>query len=310
MISYQYTITNRSGESITLNDHTTDPNNLYALQTYPKFSRNVKNTEIERIGQNNYWDFYSYYGKMTVAFNGVIVTEDHQTLEDMKTQMIKVLALPIVSNEIQDGYVTITWTDDNGIEKTVEAKIVADILFDRRLAKRTVMDFQIQLKTRRNYIEDTDGYTGMVSGHRGFYGVGFLLPTGSPLTMTAGYYDVLTITPTGSGGALPKIKLYGEDQQLITNPRVYSITTGETFQLDYTLNGSAEWIEIDTENGTVVDHLGNDVSGYINLSAGFIHLIAGANQLVYLSDEDPFISGIMPETGTRFTVEYKRIYAS
>lgn len=308
MISYQYLITNRNGDSITINDHT-DPENVYALQAYPKFTKNIKNTEIERVGQNNYWDFYSYNGKMSINFQGVIVAEDHQTLEQMRAQMMKVFAIPIQSTVSQDGYVTIQWTDDDGVDKQIEAKLVSDINFERRLQRRTVMDFQIQLKANKNYIVNQGGYTGTVNGSRGYYAEGFLLPTLLPFSMTEGYRNILSITPA-SAGALPIIRLYGEDQQLITSPRILNIDTGEYFQVDLTLNNSSEWVEINTEEGTVVNQSGVDVSGYININSGFLTLNAGLNQLVYLSNEDPFVNGILPEAGTRVSVSYKEIYIS
>lgn len=308
MISYQYTITNKNGESITLNDHS-DPLNVFALQQYPKFTRNIKNTELERVGQNNYWDFFSYNGKMSISFAGVIVAEDHQTLEQMKTQMMKVFAIPFQSSSTQDGYVTIRWTDDDGIAKEIEAKIIQDIAFDRRIQRRTVMDFQIQLKAKKNYITNQGGYTGSATGQRGYFSSGFTLPTVLPFSMLEAYNNKLVVTPT-SAGALPIIRLYGENQQLINNPRVLNLDTGEEFKLNLTLNGASQYVEINTEEGTVVNHEGNDVSGYIDLASGFITLGAGANNLVYLSDEDPFVTGLMPESGTRFSVSYKEIYTT
>lgn len=308
MISYQFTITNKNGDSITLNNHS-DPLNVYALQQYPKFTRNIKNTEIERVGQNNYWDFFSYNGKMSISFSGVIIAEDHQTLEQMKIQMMKVFAIPFQSSSSQDGYVTIAWTDDDGIAKQVEAKIIQDISFDRRLQRRTVMEFQIQLKAKKNYITNQGGYTGSATGKRGYFSSGFLLPVTLPFSMTDAYNNILVVTPA-STGALPIIRLYGEDQQIITNPRVLNLDTGEEFKLNMTLDGSDEWVEINTEEGTVVNQAGLDVSGYIDISSGFITLGSGANNLIYISDEDPFITGLMPENGTRFSVSYKEIYST
>jgi hypothetical protein len=171
------------------------------------------------------------------------------------------------------------------------------------------MDFQVQLKAKKNYLENQAGYTGTATGQRGYYNEGVLLPALLPLTTSASYYNILNVTPA-SAGALPIITLYGEDQQDITNPRILNLTTGETFQLDMTLRGSSEYAVINTEDGTVVNQAGLDISGYINISSGFINLASGLNELVYLSDEDPRITGLMPESGTRVSVSYKEIYAS
>ncbi len=308
MIAFEYTITNKLGDTIKFNDHTV-VDSLYALQAYPKFSRNIKNTEQERIGQNNYWDFHSYNGKMTVAFSGIILAPTHQVLEQKKALLQRVFAIPLQSTETNDGYVTITWTDDDGIEKKIEAKIIQDITFDRRVSQRNTLDFQIQLKLKNNYVEKVTSYTTPVTGQRGYFESGFLLSTLLPVTMTEQYVNKIEVT-IDSLGALPKIKLYGENQQYINNPRVLNIDTGEIFQLDMTLQNASNWVEIDTENGTVYDESGIDVSGYINVSSGFLKLSTGVNRLVYLSDEDPLINGILPEAGTRFEVSYKQIYAS
>lgn len=308
MLSYQYTITNKKGDSIILNDHT-DPYSVYALQDYPKFSKNIKNNEMERTGQNNYWDFYSYNGKMSLSFSGVIVANSHQELEQKKNLMQTVFAIPLQSDPLNDGYVTITWTDDDGIDKQIEAKLYQDISFNRKLQQRTVMDFQIQLKCKNNYVSNQAGYTVITNGLRGYFLNGFTLPTLLPITFTSGYQNIVTINITATG-ALPKIKLYGENQLPITNPRVLNIDTGEVFQLDMVLNGASDWVEINTEDGTVLNQSGVDVSGYINLSSSFLSLSTGANNLVYLSDEDLNINGILPESGTHIEVSYKELYAS
>lgn len=308
MISYEFQITNKNGDTITLNDHT-NPNSVFALQDYPRFTRNIKNNEMERVGQNNFWDFYSYNGKMSLAFSGVIVASTHQELEQKKMLMLKVFAIPIQSTSAKDGYVTVSWTDDDGIAKTVEAKLYQDITFDRRLQQRTTMDFQIQLKLKKNYISKQSGYSSTLSAPRGYFSSGFLLSTLLPVSMTSGYTNMVSITLT-SAGALPKIRLYGEDQQPLINPRVLNVDTGEVCQLNMTLVGQAQWVEINTEDGTILNESGIDVSGYLDLSSGFLSLSSGLNRLVYLADPDPITSGILPEAGNHIDVSYKEIYSS
>ena len=307
MISFQFTCTNKNGDTVTFNNHT-DPNNVYALQAYPKFVRNIKNAEVERQGQNNFWDFFSYNGRMTVSFAGVVIADTHQHLEQMRAALMRVFAIPLQSSTANDGYVTITWTDDDGIAKQVEAKIIQDIAFERRLARRTVMDFQIQLKAKNNYIASQGGYIGIVSGQRGYLTNGLTLPTLASITTAKTYVNKLTVSPTVS--ALPQFVLYGEAQQLITHPSIYNATTGKTFKVNVSLNGASDYITINTENGTVTNAAGLDVSAYIDIGSTFITLKAGANDLVYLSDQDPLISGIEPEAGTHFTISYKNIYLS
>lgn len=309
MINYTYTITNKLGDTITLNDHT-NPNSVFALQTYPKFTKNIKNSEIERNGQNGYWDFYSFNGKLSIAFTGVIIGETPEEVEEKKMLMLKVFAIPFQSTAENDGYVTIRWTDESGIDKEVEAKIIQDISFDRPIRRRDVIDFQIQLKTRKNYILSQLGYTGETHQKRGYYSQGGIyLPLTLPFSWNPSYQNILTITIPESG-AFPKIILRGEDQQVITNPTVKSITTGETLKINTVLNNSSDYIEINTEDGTITNQAGLDLSGSLSIESSFINLVSGTNELVYLSDEDPITTGIIPEAGNKISVSYRIIYAS
>lgn len=294
MISYKYKITNKQGKVLFFNDHETDPNNVYALQKYPVFQKAIKSFEVDRLGQNNYWDFYSYYGKQTLTFSGKIVASDHTQLERMKQQLIMLFALPIQPSDSNDGYVTIQWTDDDGIVKEIDAKLVSDIQFDRALRARYYLDFIIQLKTKDNFVRSVNS-SGKVSGIRGYLATGgIFLPTKVPLKWGASYRNTLTVNIDGIV-AIPIIRLVGERQCVIHNPRVLNITTGEEFKLNLNLADETKWIEIDTDKGTVIDQDGNDKSAYIDESSTFLSLVNDVNQLVYLSDEDPYVNDLLPE---------------
>lgn len=310
MISYKYKITNKQGKIVYLNDHTTDPSNLYALQKYPSFSKVVKNNEQDRVGQNNYWDFYSYYGKQTLGFAGLIVADSHQKLEQMKQDLIQVFALPLQPNDTNDGYVNISWTDDDGINKEVEAKIVSDITFDRPLQRRYALDFIVQLKTKDNFIKTAGDYI-TVNGYRAWLSQGgILLPTLLPTGFDYEYQNEFQVDISGML-ALPIIKITGESTQVIKNPTITNLTTGEVFKINTNLYNENTWLEIDTDKGTVIDQNGNDVTSLIDTNSSFITLSNGVNKLLYTSDNDPYESNILPEmTSYKITVKYKELYAN
>lgn len=310
MISYKYKITNKQGKILFLNDHITDPSNVYALQKYPAFSKAIKNNELDRVGQNNYWDFYSYYGKQTLGLTGLIVADSHQKLEQMKQDLIQVFALPLQPNDTNDGYVTLSWTDDDGIDKEVEAKLISDIIFDRPLQRRYSLDFIIQLKTKDNFIKSAGDYT-TVNGYRSWFSLGGIkLPTLLPTGYSYGYQDEITVNISGIT-ALPIIKLTGESTQVIKNPKIVNVTTGEEFKINTNLYNENTYLTIDTDKGTVIDHNGNDVTSLIDTNSSFITLTNGANILRYLSDNDPYDSDILPEkTSHKIEIKYKELYAN
>lgn len=306
MISYQYTISNKVGKSIKFNDHTI-ANKVFALQKYPNFSRVVKNTEMEKEGQNGFWDFKSYFGKETVTFTGVIIAPDHKTLENMKVELLQVFNLPQQPTELNDGYVTVDWIDDNNISKQFEAKIVNDIQFDRPIRRREVLDFIIQLKLKKNYI--TDQTVNSVTGNRAYFLPGGLLfPVKLPQSWNPDYANKLILNITGTQ-ALPVIRLLGEAQQAIKNPTITNLTTGAVCKINTTIFGNKNYIEIDSETGTAKDQSGQDMSAYFSSDSTLIELISGNNELIYTSDEDPLVSLIEPEKNN-FLVSYKNQYAN
>jgi hypothetical protein len=317
MTGYEYKITNRAGEFIIINDGSqsgahTDPKNVYALQKFPTFVKSIKNTQIDRTGQVGIWDFYSFYGNMTITFSGIILSETHQKLEQMRAKMNRIFSLPAQPTKGNDGYVRIEWTDDDGIKKYVEAKIINDIQYDRELGEHNVISFLISLKTQTPYIFSGDGngdpffYTE--SGIRGYKkSGGIFLPTLVPIKWNSYYENVLEIDNTLSGIDSPtKIKIFGEAQQPITNPKIQSFTTGEVFEIEYTLASELDWIEIDAYNGTVKNQNGNDVSSYIKSGSSFITLKNGINEILYTSDQNPYNTLKLPTA--IFEVKYLQTY--
>jgi len=283
MLGYTYTLTNRAGQSVKINDFVTDPNNFIALQDYPLFDVDVKEAEMDKEGQNGVWDFFSFYGKRVINFSGVIIGQTEADVEDLKKLLQEITALPAqpVANT-NDGYVKIEWTDANSNAWQIYAKLQRAIKFDRGLGKPLQLAFNLTMKASNPLIE---GSTEVVeSGVRGYETGSMKLSSILPSLIDVIYENKITLNNLGSVDAHTKIKIYGEAIG-VTNPYVFNITTGKLFKVAITLADASEWIEIDSKLGTVVDQDGNDVSGLVDPTSEYIMLQVGANELVYLSDE-------------------------
>jgi Phage tail protein len=314
MTGFDYTITSKTGLSIILNQgsqsgvHTT-PMHVYALQSYPQFNKEIKNNEIQRQGQNGYWDFYSYIGKITISFEGIIVAENETNLENMKSQLLRVFALPTQPNLENDGYCYLSWTDLNATQKSLEVKLVSDISFDRDLQEKNVMRFQISLKSKTSYIQSGNGTQPLLqSGTRGYlnYG-GIFLPTLVPISWNQSNINVLQVNNSLSTTVSPaNIRLFGEAQQQITNPRITNLTTGTYCELNTTLLDQNDFVDINAIDLTVKNSAGNDITGMMTLGSTLINLSTSINNLMYTSSQDPYTTMLTPNA--IFEVRYYRTY--
>lgn len=299
MLNYQYTITNQRGDVLKINDFTTDPDNFIALQDYPEMDVDIKNAESEKEGQHGIWDFYSFYGKRTITFSGVIVGETEGDVETLKQELNNVFSLPVLPASGNDGTVTIAWTDANSDSFQVEGKIYRAIRFSRSLKQKLRLSFLVTVKCPSPFIlGDT---LNIESGTRGYRNVTWTLPTVLPLVTGLDYYNKLTISSAGSVMADSVIRLNGESGG-ITNPKITNITTGAFMQVETTI-ADGHWIEMDSEAGTIVDQDGNDLSALVTSDSNFVLISGGDNDLIYESDENPYVTLTLP-TAT-FSVAYR-----
>lgn len=283
MIGYTYTITNKLGDSFKINDHITDPNNFIALQQYPEMDIDVKNSEIDLQGQHGIWDFFSYFGKRAITFSGIIIGDDEEAVENIKSQIVRVLSLPLQPEEDNDGYVTVSWLDATGAEWSFDAKINRSPKFTRNMKEIYKLDFIFSLKTNNPFILSSDPITG--NGTRGYYLYGVTLPTLIPFTMSLASVDGLTVINDGTMQAHTLIRFYGEAGGVVTNPTIHNNETGKVFKMNLTLADDTEYIEIDSKEGTVIDQTGADRSADIDDASEFILLKAGTNTIMYTADE-------------------------
>lgn len=292
MLGYTYTLTNRAGQSVKINDFITDPDNFIALQDYPLFDVDLKEEEMDKEGQNGVWDFFSFYGKRVINFSGVIIGQTEAEVETLKTLLLKITALPsqpVASTN--DGYVKIEWTDANSNSWQIYAKLQRAIKFDRGMGKPLQLAFNLTMKASDPLIEATA--ETVTNGYRGYLTGSVRFPTLVPLKVDIIYANQFTITNVGSIDAHTIIRLYGETSG-VTNPSIYNITTGKIFKVNTTLTDATKWIEIDSKLGTVVNQNGTDVSGLVDPTSEYVLLQAGVNNLIYTSDENPLSNNIDP----------------
>lgn len=283
MIGYTYTITNRNGDSFKINDHVTDPLNFIALQQYPDMDIDVKNSELPLDGQHGIWDFFSYFGKRTISFNGVVIGEDEEQVEILRTQIMRVLSLPMQPTAEDDGYVTISWEDATGDTWTFDAKMNRTPKFSRNMRQTYMLDFLISFKTDNPFILSSTSTTG--DGERGYVTYGAFFPLTLPAVLGLVNVGKLTVVNDGTMYAHTVMRIYGEAGGDITNPQIENLTTGKVFKVNTVISGVSEYLEINSEEGTVVDQDGIDRSADIDIASEFILVKPGSNDLMYTADD-------------------------
>lgn len=306
MIGYEFTLTAASGQSVTLNDLATDPANFIALQEYPVFDVDIKNSELDKEGQHGIWDFNSFYGKRVLTFSGLLIGEDEAHVETLKRQLLAVTALPAQPDSGNDGSILVQWTDAGGDDWQIYAKLSSAIRFDRALRHRNRLSFVMTLKAADPTIESQaeeseNGILGWLTGS-------LKLPAILPATIEAKYGNSVTVANDGNAQAHTVIRLYGISGN-ITNPAIVNATTEKRFKVLTTLASEADYVEIDSKAGTVVDQDGNDLSGLVDTNSEYILLNSGNNELAYVSDEtegasSPVNTWTLPVLAA-FTISYR-----
>lgn len=285
MIGTEFTLTNKAHpeRTITINDRTTDPAKFIALQSYPTFEADVRNDEIPKEGQHGIWDFFSFYGKRTITFEGVIVGANEADISEIRDLLVQVTALPAQPTTDDDGTVIISWTDPLDRDVQTEAKILTSPRFTRNMKEKYRLDFFITLKSANPAIESQD--VTEVNGVRGYPMGGTTMPFMLPVELGTTYVNRFTVNNVGSAISDVTIRLYGGASFPINNPRISNLTTGVFMQINVELADETEYVEINTKEGTIVDQDGIDLSGNLEAGSGFPRLDIGENELFYTSDE-------------------------
>lgn len=294
MIGTLFTLTNKAHpeRTITINDHT-DPLNFIALQAYPTMELDVRVDERPKEGQHGIWDFFSYYGKRVITFEGVIIGEDEEAVTTIKDTLMNVVNFPSQPTSSDDGTVVISWTDPRGRDVQIDAKISAYPSTSRDLGDKMRLDFQLIFKAPSPEIVSQSVIE--VDGIRGYTRGDFMVPFEVPFTLGVDYVNKFNVENEGSVIADVVYRLYGGAHYAITNPRITNVTTGEFMQVDTSLADGTKYVEINTKDGTVLDQDGVDLSGSVHAGSSFPKLAVGSNDIFYSSDESPYATGVQPD---------------
>lgn len=253
MLAYKYTFTNIfNGKSFTIgedsegNDACLTGKGLI-LQSYPGFLLDVRNEEIVKSGQHGIWDFFSFYGKRNLTFQGLIKAGSHAEVVAYERKMQEVLSLPaqpVVG--VNDGYVRVEWEDDNGDIWSVMAKIQQDLQFTRQIKQQLQANFFLSLKVTDPFIvsKTENEVVGLMGWRQGQ----FIVPGFIPNNINIVFNNAISIYQKGNTDAPAIYRLYGAcDNPKIT--RLDEIPAQETLLADF--NSTENW-----SGGTIdIDHI-------------------------------------------------------
>lgn len=303
-IHTQYNITNKeTGQSFVLNDHVTDPNNFLALQSFPTFALDMRAGDIPFTGHHGAYKLPHFYGGRSIIFSGLIVGEDEASVWTQKKLIDEVLQLG--SGAEYNELLTISYTDPNGLNISMDATLNASVSYSRSLKEPNILNFQILLRSRKPYmlidddVFDLTIYTGSLGGVVSLFRLPFTIPFQLNNTTT----NILDITADNKVKTV--ITLYGSADDDIVNPSIENISTGKSTVFDYTIpKGASNFIRIDGLTGDVIDQDGNNIAIYIK-NGGFIELRKGLNRFSYTADENE--DGSLPTalfkiTGKQFII--------
>lgn len=206
----------------------------------------IRISEDEKTGRDggNIWNLLE--SMRIIAIEGVVIGTD---VADFFTKRRALTAAFSINNN-NDLELT-TW---DGTTRNYKAKVVVPpmIVYSAEDGNVCYGNFRIELKCEESFVRDENSITdstGLSSGG------GFTIPFALPLSWTASTPDTLTIDNTGDYADYAKFTISGP----VLNPKVISLTTGESFQFDVELF-AGETIELyyDTtgfwvyKNGTIL----------------------------------------------------------
>jgi hypothetical protein len=206
------------------------------LQEYPGFELDVRNEEQVKAGQHGIWDFFSFYGKRNITFSGIILGADHSEVVTLEERLKKVFSLPSQPIEnINDGYITISWVDVLGQAWQLNAKIQQDLQFRRTLGIKNQASFFISLKASDPYILSVDEF--LITSLMGWRQGQFILPSFLPNNINIFYNNLVQFYQNGTSEAPVTFKLYGSS----SNPKITKLV--EDFSSSSLLsNFNSGWI--------------------------------------------------------------------
>lgn len=294
MIGTPITITNHdTGESIVLNDHITDEENVIALQSFPSLETDVRAQNQPKQGAHGEFRLPYYYSGKSIVLQGVIVGQDglESAVWDLKRDFDRIMSLsPKGYGDEGDGSaefppmfrntVRLSFTTPDGKNVFIDATPIKPVSYDRPLQQRYMLNFQVILRSNFPYLVVLDDSPNIVAGSLGSITNGLQIPFQIPFSFEENVTGEITISMEDPGFAV--VTMNGSDDGVIVNPKITNLTNGSFVKINRSILGSQKYFKIDGLYQKMTDQNGDSVQQYSE--GDFIRLEAGDNSLVYTAD--------------------------
>ena len=281
-----------TGLELIINDHTTDPSNVIALQTFPTFESDVRPNSTPKLGAHGEFRLPHYYSGMSIILQGVIAASDEANVWSIKDQLDKVVSLSrggFPEYNSTDPYppmgnstVRLSFTDPQGREIFIDATPIKAVSYDRPLKEKFLLNFQIILRSSSPYKLIREETPDLVEGVLGSIGRGLKLSTELPAKLGNDFVVGESVIDMASE-AFAVVTLNGSDDGVIVNPRITNLTNGSYTEIKLPLVGATKSFVINGAYQTMVDQSDRNVQQYSD--GGYIYLSEGENTLVYTADK-------------------------
>lgn len=289
MIGYRFTVTNPwNGESIVINDTTTDPANYVTIDESPLNEVAVRTSERDIAGRHGIKSYFSFYSGRNLSFQGKIVAASGSGMETLEQKLRKVFALPSLPDSTSDGFLLIQWTDNAGATWQIYAKVSGAFIVRDYLGLKRVKDYLIQLRSESPFIVSQTLYSSTMQ--RYWEQGGLKLPTKLPAKINKVSYNEATIAVGGNYDSPPVFTITGP----AINPKITQVATGKFIQVEVTLADTDELV-MDVDKGTIVLNGIDDRSQYLTTDSEYFYLSPGNNVLRFEHEGDtPNNTGVTP----------------
>lgn len=284
----KFTIENANGDSVILNDITSNPQKVYTITESPEFTLDVRTNKRDRMGRHFVKTDYSFYGERTISFRGQIAVfnQNVDDLEDMVADLRKIFALPPLPNNTENGFVTIKWTDQRGLNWQTTAKILSDVKITSIFGMPWVRNYEINLITDDGLIYSQDLFA--TSNNTAYYGGSLMLPVSLPALMPNVWWNEISVDNDGNFPAPATFKIYGYAE----NPVITQAESGYFIKLDGYTVPVGRYVEVNVAEGTIELDDGTDLSGYLSTDSTWFYLTSGSNT-IRLTHDGSYLLGML-----------------
>jgi hypothetical protein len=222
-------------------------------------------------------DFQTLEGKAYLLLSGTMYPKDEPTYDSGKRALRKLASLPIEQADASSdsGYVPYTYTESDGIAKTINVKV---LYVDLPENSRNGLKQPFRLFTKIKYPVILGPQTSITIGSStastsGSSNLPFALPLAIGLTT---YSSTGAFTNIGDTPTYPAMVIYGP----ITTPRITNATTGQFIEVGVSLPTSSDSLAISYDSDSRdISVAGNTVESKLTSASTLFKLNSGITQL-------------------------------